>query len=175
MTARRRSAHRKPMEDSSMPGRNQERKDLPVRDCGLEVKTRPSPTEGQTKSQGSLPVTVVLEIIGQEYREGAQEEALCRVALRLAEESGQIESYRARWDEADSAPAGLKSALLFDRNQCLELINFFKSSGRTEKLQQEKVKLAQLEGRLLLGGEAQTRITDEDLDKLENFIKESGF
>ena len=141
----------------------------------MEGSNGPSPTVGTAKSQGSLPVAVVLELIAREYNGGAQEEALCRVALRLAEESGLIESYRARWDEAASNPTGPRSSLLFDRNQCLELINYFKSSGNMDKLPQEKKKLAQLEGRLLLGGGAPTRITNEDLDKLEDFIKQSGF
>ncbi|TEB15073.1 hypothetical protein Psfp_02392 [Pelotomaculum sp. FP] len=175
MTARRRSAHRKQMEGSGIHGGNKRQQDLPGRDSCLESGSGPSPTGGTSKSRGSLPVAVVLEIIAREYSGDAREEALCRVALRVAEESGQIESYRARWDEEESAPAGIRSSLLFDRNQCLELINYYKSSGRMEKLQQEKEKLAQIEGRLLLGGGSPTRITNEDLNKLEEFIKESGF
>lgn len=164
MTARRRSVHRK----QNIPEGNQEQRDL-------EASRRPSPTGETAKSQGTLPVAVVLEIIAQEYTRGAQEDVLCRVALRLAEESGQLESYRARWEEEGNAPGGLRSSLFFDRNQCLELINYYKSTDRMERLQQEKEKLAQIEGRLLLGGGAPTRITNADLDKLEDFIKESGF
>ncbi|HBC93927.1 MAG TPA: hypothetical protein DCZ10_13790 [Pelotomaculum sp.] len=175
MTARRRNARRKEMEGCGVHRSDERPKDLPGRDSCPESGSGPSPAGGAPKIRESLPVAVVLEIIAREYSGDAREDALCRAALRIAEESGQIEFYRARWDEEESAPAGIRSSLLFDRNQCLELINYYKSSGRMEKLQQEKAKLAQIEGRLLLGGGSPTRITNEDLNKLEEFLKESGF
>jgi hypothetical protein len=175
MIARRRKNHRKPEEVTSLPGVTPVSKELPVRDSRIETVSRPSPAGSTAKSQGSLPVAVILDIIAQEYSEDAHEDILCRVALRLVEESGLLESYRARWDEEVNAPNGLRSSLLFDRNQCLELINYYKGKGNMDKLQQEKDKLVQIEGRLLLGGGVPTRITNEDLDKLEEFIRESGF
>lgn len=175
MTARRRNARLRQMDGCGRNGGNERQKELPGRDSRPETGSGPSAAGGAPKIRESLPVAVVLELIAREYSGDARDEALCRAALRVAEESGQIEFYRARWDEEESAPAGIRSSLLFDRNQCLELVNYYKSSGRMEKLQQEKAKLAQIEGRLLLGGGSPTRITNEDLNKLEEFIKESGF
>ena len=63
----------------------------------------------------------------------------------------------------------------FDRRQSLELIRYHESKGNREALDKEKDKLEQIEGRLLLGTNAPARITEEDLEILENFIKESGF
>jgi hypothetical protein len=178
MTARRRSSYSRQMKGSVRSvtgGGNEQQKALPGSDSSFEAGGGPSQAGGDSKSQGSLPLAVILEVIAREYSGGAGDESLCRVALRLAEECGQLESYRARWDQEEISPAGYGSSLLFDRKQCLELINYYTNTGRKEKLQQEKLKLAQIEGRLLLGGGSSTRITDEDLDKLEEFIKFSGF
>jgi hypothetical protein len=162
------------MEGPGIPGVNLQKNEQPVRLSNPEASDCPS-TGGTPKSQGSLPFAVILEIVAQEYSGGAHEEALCRVALRLAEESGLIETYRNRWDEEESFPAGSRSSLLFDRSQSLELINYYKSKGNLDKQRQEKEKLALIEGRLLLGGGNPTRITNDDLEKLEEFIKQSGF
>jgi len=175
MTARRRNAHRKHMENSGTPGANRGPGEQPIRLSTPEADNTPSQTGGTPIGQGSLPFTIVLDIISREYSGGAREDILCRIALRLAEESGLIETYRSRWDEEESAPTGLRSSLLFDRSQSLELINYYKSKGNLDKQRQEKGKLALIEGKLLLGGGSPTQITNEDLDKLEEFIKESGF
>lgn len=174
MTARRRSANRKYLGGSGIIGGSEEKKELPVRDSCPEAASGPSPAGGMPKSPGSLPLAVILEVIAREYRD-TRDEALCRVALRLAEKSGQIGSYRARWDQEETDPAIHASALIFDRNQCLELINYYKNKNNLDKLQETEKKLAQIEGRLLLGEGAPTRITSEDLNRLEQFIKESGF
>lgn len=125
--------------------------------------------------ESSLPLAVILEILAREYEESGQGEALCRVALRLAEESGAIENYRKRWDEEETNLSGRFSMLLYDRNQCLELIRYHKNKGNKDALQRESDKLRLIEGKLLLGTSSPVRITDEDLELLEQYIKECGF
>ncbi len=126
-------------------------------------------------AKGYLPLTVILEILSQEYKDGVQGEVLCRTALRLAEESGVLEDYRARWDAAEEDPSNHRSALLYDRRQSLELISYYRTRGYREAAKKESDILKQIEGRLLLDRAAPAKITAEDIDKLEGFLKESGF
>ncbi|NLI13641.1 hypothetical protein [Pelotomaculum propionicicum] len=174
--SRRRSANRKfkgkhqPEKQQSMtskqPGMELESKDLyqenPVR-------------EKQAEKEGCLPLAVILEILAAEYEEGRQGDALCRAAVRLAEESGEIASYRARWDAAQEESSGSQSIYLFDRRQAMELIRYHQNKGNGEALKKEKEKLIIAEGRLLLGQSPPLKITGDDLKKLEEFIRESGF
>lgn len=174
MTARRRSANRKQMGKTVIPGGSGQPKESSGSDARLDTGSGPAPAGEAPKSRESLPLAIIMEVIAREYSD-TRDEALCRVALRLVEESGQIASYRARWEQADSDPDCPVPALIFDRNQCLELINYYQSKGHLDKLQEAQKKLAQIEGRLLLGESAPGHITSEDLDKLEQFIKEAGF
>ncbi len=173
---RRRSANRKSMEKhqpqkhhvmtSKQTEQEQESKEL-CRENSVREK--------QAEKEGRLPFAVILEILAAEYEEGRLGEALCRAAVRLAEESGEIDAYRARWDEAQEDPSGSRSIYLFDRRQAMELIRYHQNKGNREALKKEKGKLIIAEGRLLLGQSPSLKITDDDLDKLEEFIRESGF
>lgn len=129
----------------------------------------------QTRVEGGLPLAVVLEILAGEFEEGKQGDALCRAAVRLAEECGAMDVYRARWDAAQKDQAGHSSAHLFDRCQSLELLRYHQKKGNMEALKKETDKLRIIEGRLLFGQSSPLKITDEDLEKLEEFIRESGF
>lgn len=175
MAARRRSAHRKSKEyvppSVEYPH--------PSGSCP-DSKDRCRCVEPQVEDirrvrEGSLPVAVVLEILAREYEDSVQGEALCRAALSLAEESGVIENYRARWDAEETNLSGRLSVLLYDRSQSLELIRYYKNKGNQEALKRETGKLRQIEGRLLLGGASPVRITEEDLEEMERYIKECGF
>ncbi|BAF58636.1 MAG: hypothetical protein HPY89_06975 [Pelotomaculum sp.] len=130
---------------------------------------------GKPAPEGYLPVAVVLEIMAREYDDSAQGEALCRAALQVAEEGGVIEHYRARWNSEEPGRTGRLSLLLYDRRQCLELIRYHEIKGNLEALRKEKEKLKVIEGRLLLGGVPPAKITEEDLEELERYIKECGF
>lgn len=129
----------------------------------------------QGGSEGCLHVTAAIKILAGELDTGGHEDTLCRAAVRLAEEGGIIGSCRARWDAEQENAAGQSSTYLFDRRQCLELIRYHQNKGNNEALKKEKDKLRILEGRLLLGQEPPLKITEEDLEKLEEFIRESGF
>lgn len=132
--------------------------------------------EKQVEKEGCLPLSVILEILAAEYEEGKQGDALCRAAVRLAEESGEIEAYRARWDAAqEEDSSSSRSIYLFDRRQAMELIRYHQNKGNREALQKEKDKLLIAEGRLLLGQSPPLKITGEDLEKLEEFIRDHGF
>jgi hypothetical protein len=128
----------------------------------------------QAGQEGFLPVTLVLKILARELDSGGQEDTLCRAAVRLAEEGGIIAGCRSRWDAAQENAAG-QSSILFDRRQCLELIRYHQNKGNSAALKKELNKLIILEGRLLLGLSPPLRVTEEDLEKLEEFIRESGF
>ena len=176
MTIRRRNVSRKLKEKYQ-----QEKKpDIPVEplETGTEGKGRsqePAALEKQSGQNGYIPVALVMEMLAKEYVEGGQGEALCRAAVRLAEESGMIAAYRAKWDALQDDPAGSLSIYLFDRRQSLELIGYHRSKGKKEALTREKNKLRIIEGRLLLGQSSPLKITGEDLEKLEEFIRENGF
>jgi hypothetical protein len=125
--------------------------------------------------EGCLQVTAAIKILAGELESGGHEDTLCRAAVRLAEDGGIIDSCRARWDAEQENAACQSSTYLFDRRQCLELIRFHQNKGNNEALKKEKDKLRILEGRLLLGQKPPLKITEEDLEKLEEFIRESGF
>lgn len=129
----------------------------------------------QAGQEGCLPIAAVLKILAGELESGGQEDTLCRAAVHLAEEGGIIAGCRSKWDAAQEDPAGSLPVYLFDRHQCLELIQYHQNKGNSEALKKEIAKLRLLEGRLLLGQSPPLRITDEDLEKLEEFIRESGF
>lgn len=131
--------------------------------------------EKQAEKEGCLPLAVILEILAAEYEEGKQGEALCRAAVRLAEESGEIARYRARWDADQEDSSGSRSIYLFDRRQAMELVRYHRNKGNREALQKEEDKLVIAEGRLLLGQSPPLKITGEDLEKLEEFIRGHGF
>lgn len=177
MAARRRNAHRKTREYATPSG---ERPEAPGGQPGLVPEDRCHCNEqqtgdGQPGHGETLPVAVILEILAQEYEDSVQGEALCRAALRLAEESGHIEKARAGWDAEETNLSGSLSVLLYDRRQSLELIRFYEKKENREALKREKDKLRQIEGRLLLGGVSPVKITEEDLEELERYIKECGF
>jgi hypothetical protein len=179
MTARRRIAHAK---SKGFVQSRDERREIPDRPpAPEEVKDTLHSLEQQSESAGrpvkgeALPLAVVLEILAREYEDSVQGEALCRAALRLAEESGAIENYRAGWEAEETNLSGRLSVLLFDRSQSLELIRYHQKKGNLEALQREREKLRLIEGRLLLGGASPARITEEDLEELERYIKECGF
>lgn len=123
----------------------------------------------------SLPVAVILEILAREYSRDTQGEALCRTAVSIVEESGLLEHYRAIWEAEETNLSGKQSYLLFERRQSLDLINYHRSKNNQPALEKELAHLRLIEGRLLLGAAQPTGITDEDLAKLEEFIKYSGF
>ncbi len=176
MTIRRRNVSRKPREkyqQENMPS-------LPVITAEPATKAEsrspgPAASEKQPGQSGYIPVALALELLAKEYVEGGQGEALCRAAVRLAEESGMLAAYRSRWDAQQDEPAASLPVYLFDRRQSLELIGYYRNKGNKEALTREMNKLMVIEGHLLLGQSSPLRITSEDLDKLENFIKESGF
>ena len=177
MAVRRRNAYRKPRESMVQPGESPQ----PQRTVACAGQDEPCactpsrPVHRETAPEESLPVAVVLGILAREYEDSVQGEALCRAALRLAEESGVLDRYRARWDAEETNLSGRLSVLLYDRNQSLELIRYYEKKGSQEALQRERDKLRQIEGRLLLGGASPVRITEEDLEELERYIKECGF
>ena len=129
----------------------------------------------EVKPTSGLPLAVVLEILATEHEDGALGNALCRVAVRLAEESGEINDFRARWNIAQENPSGSQSTYLFDRRQSIELIHYHRNKGNREALKKEEAKLQIIEGHLLLGQSSPLTITGDDLEKLEEFIKEHGF
>ncbi|MBP7332879.1 MAG: hypothetical protein KBA08_11415 [Firmicutes bacterium] len=131
--------------------------------------------KNQAVKTSGLPLAVILEILATEYEDGRQGDALCRAAVRLAEESGEIAGYRARWNEAQEDLSGSLSIHLFDRRQAMELIRYHQNKGNREALKKEEDKLRLAEGRLLLGQSRPLKITGDDLEKLEEFIRESGF
>lgn len=168
---RRRSASRKFKEKqhvitSKQTGPKQESKEL-YRENSVREK--------QAEKENRLPLAVILEILAAEYEEGTSGDALCRAAVRLAEESGEIGAYRARWDAAQEDSTGSRSIYLFDRRQAMELIRYHQNKGNREALKMEKDKLKIAEGRLLLGQSPPLKITDDDLEKLEEFIRGHGF
>lgn len=174
--ARRRSANRKFKEKHEPEEKSYISAEQPQPESEGEIFNPGIPVlEKQAAKEGGLPLSVVLEILAGEYEEGKQGEALCRVAVRLAEESGEISSYRARWDAAQEGPADSRSIHLFDRRQAMELINYHQNKGNRQALQKEKDKLMITEGRLLLGQSPSLKITEDDLEKLEEYIKQSGF
>jgi hypothetical protein len=129
----------------------------------------------QAEHKGCIPITATLKILAGELESGGHEDTLCRTAVRLAKEGGIIDSCRSRWNAEQENAAGQSSTYLFDRRQCLELIRYHQNKGNNEALKKEKTKLIILEGRLLLGQTPPLKITEEDLDKLEEFIRENGF
>lgn len=129
----------------------------------------------QAAKEGRLPLAVILEILAAEYEEGTSGDALCRAAVRLVEESGEIDAYRARWDAAQEDSSGSRSLYLYDRRQAMELIRYHQNKGNREALKKEMGKLIIAEGRLLLGQSPPLKITGEDLEKLEEFIRGHGF
>lgn len=129
----------------------------------------------QGGAEGCLHITAAIKILAGELASGGHEDTLCRAAVRLAEEGGIIDSCRAGWDAEQENAAALSSTYLFDRRQCLELVIYHQNKGNNEELKKEKDKLRILEGRLLLGQKPPLRITEADLEKLEEFIRESGF
>lgn len=140
-----------------------------------ELYRKNSVREKQAEKENRLPLAVILEIMAAEYEEGTSGDALCRAAVRLAEESGEIDVYRARWDAAQEDSTGSRSIYLFDRRQAMELIRYHQNKGNREALRKEKDKLKIAEGRLLLGQSPPLKITDDDLEKLEEFIRGHGF
>ncbi len=138
----------------------------PAPDC--EPKEKP-------QAKNSLPVSAVLEILAGEYTGGAGDEPLCRAAHRIAAEAGVLDIYRAKWNAEEEAGGERLPFLLFDRRQCLELIDFHRRKGNTESARRESERLVLIEGRLLLERSSPARITDEDIAVLEEFIKECGF
>ena len=176
MTIRRRNVSRKPK------GKCQQEKKLVIPVEPLEPATEgkgrsqePMVLEKQSGQTGYIPVALALETLAEEYVEGKEGEALCRAAVRLAEESGIIADYRAKWDALQDDPAGSISIYLFDRRQSLELIGYHQSKGNKEALTREKNKLRTIEGRLLLSQSSPLKVTSEDLEILEEFIRENGF
>lgn len=132
----------------------------------------PAADNGPPGREGYLPVSVVMEILAGEYRGCAQGEALCRAALRLAEEGGVLDNYRAKWDAGEAGPP----ALLYDRRQSLELVRYYeKKEGSHAALSKEREKLRQIEGRLLLDRTSPAKLTEVDLEELERYIRENGF
>lgn len=194
MPVRRRSASRKAREHARPPGVETRPAAAPARDEAGEAAPQATPLVAKCSHDfqeskpalplavnrdagrdGSLPLAVVLEILAGEYQDSVQGEALCRAAVRLAAESGVLDRYRARWDDEETDLSGRRSVLLFDRRQCLELIEYHRNKGNQAALQREKDKLLKLEGRLLLGAASPVQITDDDLEELERYIKECGF
>jgi hypothetical protein len=129
----------------------------------------------QARQENCLPVATAIKILAGELQSGGHEDTLCRAAVRLAEEGGIIAGCRAQWNAAQEGPAGCLPIYLFDRRQCLELIRYHQNKGNSAALKKEINKLVILEGRLLLGQSPPLKVTEEDLAKLEEFIRESGF
>ena len=173
---RRRYANRKLKEQNQPGNRLNDQAGLPDLDPASKDICRETPAlEKRAGENGCIPVALVLEMLAKEYVEGGPGEALGRVALRLAEESGLIASYRAKWDALQDDPSGSLPVYLFDRRQSLELIGYHRSKGNKEALTREKNKLRTIEGRLLLSQSSPLKVTSEDLEILEEFIRENGF
>ncbi len=173
---RRRYANRKLKEQHQPGNRLNDQAGLPdLEPVGKDICRETPALEKRAGENGCIPVALVLEMLAKEYVEGGPGEALGRVALRLAEESGLITSYRAKWDALQDDTSGSLPVYLFDRRQSLELIRYHQSKGNKEALLREKDKLEAIEGRMLLGQSSPLKITSEDLEKLEDFIKYSGF
>ncbi len=180
MAARRRGLHRKLKENVELLKKPVRTYDPAVEPTNNEIEERENCTELQSQAEqqtrdGYIPIAVALEILAQEYEEGAQGDLLCRVALRLAEESGVLDRYRARWDNSEDDQSGRSSIYLYDRRQAMELFHYHRRKGNLENSKREKEKLDRIEGLLLMGGVTPARVTEEDLEELERFIKESGF
>lgn len=176
MSTRRRNAYRKSKGLIQEPKVREEQLEepIPVKTSGHHRAG--AAVEGERPiMEGYLPVAVVMEILADEYSGSPESDPLCRVALRVAEESGAITKYRPIWNDEENSQSGPLSSLLFDRNQTLELIKYYERKGNMEALRKEREKLRLIEGRLLLGGVPQTKVTGEDIEKLEQFIKECGF
>ena len=173
---RRRYANRK-LKEQHQPGNQlNNQAELPdLLPAGKAICRETPALEKQAGENGYIPVALVLEMLSKEYVEGGPGEALCRVAVGLAEESGMIAVYRAKWDALQDDASGNLPVHLFDRRQSQELIRYHQSKGNKEALKREKDKLETIEGRLLLGQSSPLKITSEDLEKLEDFIKYSGF
>lgn len=139
------------------------------------IPAKKQAVEEQAWKENCLPLAVILEILAGEYEEGRQGDALCRAAVRLAEESGEIDSYRTRWNAEQEDTGGSQSIYLFDRRQAMELIKYHQNKGNSAALKKEKDKLRIAEGRLLLGQSPPLKITGGDLEKLEEFIRGHGF
>ncbi len=176
MVTRRRSPHRKSKKTRppSPVHSEGERKQV------LQVSGVPEAPEKPDRDQptalaATLPVAVIMEILAREYTRDARGEALCRAAAGIAEESGLLEHYRALWETEETNLSGNQAYLLFERRQSLDLIDFYKSKNNQPALEKELAHLRLLEGRLLLGTSQPAGITDEELAKLEEFIKYSGF
>ena len=176
MAARRRNVHRRPMQ-GVQPSREHQESPGGASEPGLEDSCHAGQRiEGERPVKDeTLPVAVIMEILAREYEDSVQGEALCRAALRLAEESGFIEKARARWEAEETDLSDRLSVLLYDRRQSLDLIRYYEKKGNREALKRETDKLRQIEGRLLLGGASPVRITEEDLEEMERYIKECGF
>ncbi|MDD4334185.1 MAG: hypothetical protein PHY77_01090 [Desulfotomaculaceae bacterium] len=174
---RRRKANRKFKEIYQPEKQRHIEAELPASKLEEEQPRQEKPvcTEKRAVTGSGLPLAVILEILTAEYEDGKQGDALCKAAVRLAEESGEIAAYRARWDEDQEESSGSQSAYLFDRCQAMELIRYHQNKGNKEALKKEKDKLQITEGRLLLGQSSPLKITDDDLEKLEEFIKGHGF
>lgn len=176
MTVRRRKVKRKLQEKHQPRLQLNMQTQLPNPEPADKGLHHPPPAvEKQAVENGYIPVAIALEILAKEFEAGGQEESLCRAAVGLAEESGVIANYRAKWDMSQDEPAEHLPIFLFDRRQSLELIGYHQSKGNKEALKREKERLKIIEGRLLLGQSSPLKITSEDLNKLEDFIKESGF
>ncbi len=174
---RRRRAGRKFNETQRQGEQRHAEAEQPAFELEEEIPRRENPVreeKGPAKGN-SLPLAVILEILAAEYGDGGQGDTLCRAAVRLAEESGEIAVYRAGWDKAQRNSPDNLSLYLFDRRQAMELICYHQNKGNKEALKKERDKLLLAEGRLLLGQSQPLKITDNDLEKLEEFIRESGF
>ena len=181
MVTRRRPSHRKSKKTrlpSPAPFEGEEKQVLQVSGEAenQEQPVRDEPVREQPPAlTTTMPVAVILEILAREYSRDAQGEALCRAAAGIAEESGLLEHYRNLWETEETNLSGNQAYLLFERRQCLDLIDFYKSKNNQPALEKELAHLRLLEGRLLLGDSQPSGITDEDLAKLEEFIKYTGF
>lgn len=143
----------------------------------LDIKNAASETpvlDKQAGQENCLPVAAAIKILAGELESGGHEDTLFRAAVRLAEEGGIIAGCRVEWDAEQENAAG-QSSILFDRRQCLELIRYHQDKGNSAALKKEMNKMRILEGRLLLGQSPPLRVTEEDLEKLEEFIRENGF
>ena len=181
MATRRRSPHRKPKKTPFSSRSHPEAEGKPVLPGSGRLEDTPEKSAAglrPLKETTNLPVAVVIEVLAREYTQDSQAaETLCRAAAGIAEESGLLKHYRAIWDAEETDLSADQAFLLFDRRQSLDLINFYKSKDNQSALNKELAKLRQIEGRLLLdvARPSGTGITDEDLEKLEEFIKYSGF
>jgi hypothetical protein len=176
MVTRRRSSHHKSKKTHLPPPACLEGEEKQVLQVSGESERQEKPVRDQPPAlTTSVPVSVIMEILAREYAQDAQGEVLCRAAVCIAEESGLLEHYRTLWETEETNLSGNQAYLFFERRQCLDLIDFHKSKDNQPALEKELAHLRQLEGRLLLGMSQPTGITDEDLEKLEEFIRYSGF